>query len=162
MLPAGDLRGGRKVVIVEFVASRENVRQGGVCRMSELFRASRLVDQGGETKDWDASSVLEAEIYVRVFNVGGVLDFSGCGGGVDRGCSSVDTFRRHGHGAVIEHDQSAKTFGRRGDINQRRDHFPLAAYASDLGDARSPALVRGGPGAAGSVGVQQIYHVRAE
>ena len=53
----------------------------------------------------------------------------------------------------IGYGQPAKKYRIRGNINQKRDHFPLATHASDLEDGRSPAIVDRGAGAAGSVGV---------
>lgn len=87
MLPAGDPLGGAQAFVAVFVEHHENIGRGGLDGASELLRGYRRVDQVGEREDRYASNVFEPELFVRSFNVGGVLGRGSRGGGggeVDR------------------------------------------------------------------------------
>ena len=111
VLPTGDPVGGTKAFMAVVVPYHENIKRGGLDRTSELLRGVQRVGRGRKRKDRFASNVFETEVFVRPFNFGGVLGSGGCGGGVDRRCSSVGEVRRHGHGVVVGHGQAAKTLG---------------------------------------------------
>ena len=93
------------------VAYHDNIRHVGLDRTSELLCSVRRVNRGGERNNKNYSGVFETEAFVRPFNFGGVLCRGGCGGGIDRRCSSVGKVGRQGHGAVIGHGQVAKKRG---------------------------------------------------
>lgn len=99
-------------------------------------------------KDRDASNAFETE-FVRPLSAGGVLNRPGAAADVRVWATVDDTDISQSSGMV----RWPRRFGRRGNINYRRNHVTLAIHASFLRGGSSLAVVRVLAGAASSAGV---------